>query len=236
MPEVTIPLPAGAMAAHLARPDGTGPWPGVIVIHDALGYTTDVRNQAEWLARNGYLALAPDLYHRGGRLRCLVSTMRDGVAGRGRSFDDLAAARDWLVDREDCTGRAGVLGFCMGGGFALMLASIGDYEVSSANYGMISDAETILADACPIVASYGAKDRSLRDAPAELGRVLSLHEVEHDIRVYPDAGHGFLNNHATSETPLWARVAGRFVDTAYHGSSAMDARARIIAFFDRHLS
>jgi len=236
MPEVAIPCPDDTMTAHLARPTGTGPWPGVLVVHDALGYTTDVRNQAEWLAGNGYLALAPDLYHRTGRLRCLVATMRDLAAGNGPSFDDLEAARRWLEQREECTGRIGVIGFCMGGGFALMLAGTGQYAVSSVNYGMIDDADEILAESCPVVASFGAEDRSLREAPAELERVLTLHGVEHDIKTYDGAGHGFLNNHAKGETPLWAGLAGRLVNTDYHGAAAKDARARILSFFDRNLS
>jgi carboxymethylenebutenolidase len=114
----------------------------------------------------GYLAVAPDLYSRGGRLRCLVRVMRAAAAGQGPAFSDLEAARNWLTDHQDCTGRIGVIGFCLGGGFALLLAATGAYRASSVNYGTVpDDAMTRLADACPIVASYGAKDRSLRNAP-----------------------------------------------------------------------
>jgi carboxymethylenebutenolidase len=234
--EVTITLLDGVLPAHLATPTSPPPWPSVVVIHDALGMTTDLRNQADWLAGAGYLALAPDLYHRGTRMRCLFATMRDAASGDGRTFDDLDAARRWLTARADTTDAVGVIGFCMGGGLALLLATHPGYGASSVNYGTLPrDAATRLAHACPIVASYGAKDRSLRRAPAQLEQLLTTHHIPHDIKTYPDAGHGFLNNHVPGETPTWALIAGTFAHTAYHQPSATDARQRILTFFDTHL-
>jgi carboxymethylenebutenolidase len=227
----------GEMPAYVAAPQGEGPWPGVVVISDALGMTSDLRHQADWLASEGYLAAAPDLYYWGGRLRCMFSAMRQMSSGDGEIYRDFATVREWLRGDERCTGHIGVIGFCMGGGFALMLAATGDYDASSVNYGSLpGDAATTLAEACPIVASYGGRDRSLAKAPDVLNRALDANDVPHDIEVYPDAGHGFLNDHPPGETPLWALISGWFVSTAYHEPSAIDARRRIVAFFDQHLT
>lgn len=232
-----IVVPTADMPAYLAVPQGEGPWPGVVVVHDALGMTTDVRHQANWLADNGYLALAPDLYSWGGRPRCMFAAMRALSSGVGRSFEDLEAARRSLSERTDCTGRIGVIGFCMGGGYALALAATGSYDASSVNYGVLNDRLlSTLSRACPIVGSFGAEDRSLRKAPAKLEKILTANRIEHDIKVYPGAGHGFINDHAPGETPSWAIFAGRFANTGYHESSARDARARILSFFGEHLA
>jgi len=226
----------GDLPIYAAEPDGPGPWPGVLVISDALGMTTDLRNQADWLAEAGYLAAAPDLFYWGGRARCLFTTMRQALSGEGDVFADFETVRSWLADHQGSSGRVGVIGFCLGGGFALALAGTGDYQAASSNYGALTKkALEGLASSCPMVGSYGALDKGLRKEPEQISSVLDAHRIPYDMKVYPDAGHSFMNNHVDSEVPKWAVIMGKLSNSDYHEPSAMDARQRIVAFFREHL-
>jgi carboxymethylenebutenolidase len=121
----------------------------------------------------------------------------------------------------------------MGGGFALLLAPAGGFAAASVNYGQVpKDAEAFLKGACPIVGSYGARDRTLKGAAAKLRGALEHDDVDHDVKEYAEAGHSFLNKH---DTVLFA-VAGHLMGGGYHQASADDARRRIADFFRTHLT
>lgn len=233
MPQVEIPGGASRqLDGYLAVPPaGTGPWPGAVVLHEAFGLNDDIRQHADRLAAAGYVAVAPDLYSDGGAVRCLRSTFRTLLAGEGPAFDDIEAARQLVSVRDDCTGKVGVIGFCMGGGFALLTASRG-FDASAPNYGMLPrDLEEKLSGACPIVASYGRKDVALRGAAERLDRALSAVGVTHDVKEYADAGHSFMNRHNLGPFTVLEKVAG----LDYHHDSAADAWRRILAFFEDEL-
>jgi carboxymethylenebutenolidase len=198
--------------------------------------STDIRNQADWLASEGYLSVAPNLYYWGRRIRCLIATVRLGERPRS----ELDTARRWLAEDDRCTGKIGVIGFCMGGDFALVLAPRWHgFSASSVNYGGATrELERALPDVCPIVGSFGAEDRwpGSSPVPDRLESMLAAAGVEHDIKVYPGAGHGFLNDHDPAELPLWVKALAKLVNARYHEPSARDARRRIVAFFRSHLA
>jgi len=232
MTEVSISTPHRQLKGYLAMPQGKGPWPGVIVLHDIFGVTDVTRGHADWLAKEGYLALALDLFSWAGRLRCIRGLMVDLAAQKGPAFDDVDAVRRWLTARQDCTGKTGVVGFCVTGQFAILLAAGHDFSAVSPNYGPIpNDIDAILDGACPVVASYGGRDRRLKDAAAKLKGPLDRRGIENDVKEYPDAGHSFLDDHKGL-----IGVIGAVIGATYQDKDAADARGRIQAFFARHLA
>lgn len=218
----------------LAVPQGKGPFPAVVMVHEVFGVDKVMRLQIERLSSAGYIVLMPNLFSRGGVRKCLTATFRALTSGQGQAFEDIEAAKQMLLARPDCNGKVGVIGFCMGGGFALMLANRG-YDASSINYGQFpADLDAALAGACPIIGSFGGNDSSLKGAAAKLEAATTKAGVIHEIKEYPGAGHAFMN--ATQAGPkLLQPVMRRVIGAKPDPVAAADAWARIEAFFGEHL-
>jgi carboxymethylenebutenolidase len=232
MTEVSISTPHHSLKGYFAKPQGEGAWPAVIVLHDIFGLTDVTCGHADWLAKEGYLAVALDLFSWGGRLRCIRALMVDLAKRKGVAFDDVDAVRQWLERRQDCTGKTGVVGFCATGNFAILLAAGHGFSAVAPNYGHVpNDIDAILDGACPMVASFGGRDWPLRGAAARLKVGLERRQIEHDVKEYPDAGHSFLDEHKGL-----IGVLGVVIGASYKNKDAADARARIRAFFARHLA
>ena len=127
---LTFRLADGTWPGYLAVPSASpGPWPAVVVIHEAFGLNDDIRSKADEFAAHGYLALAPDLFDGKSWIRCIRNAFQQLRAGRGAAFDALDGAREFLAAGPDCTGKTGVIGFCLGGGFALLCAPRPGFDV-----------------------------------------------------------------------------------------------------------
>ena len=220
-------------AAPVTTRSSPGPWPGVVLVHDAFGAGDDMREQADWLAAAGYVVAMPDLYRGRRAVQCLRGTFAQLAAQQGPTFDLIEHSRADLAASEDCTGTVGVIGYCMGGGFALLLANRPGWSASSVNYGLLpEDLDAAFAGACPVVASFGGRDTGLKGAAAKVRDAAERNAVTHDVHEYPQARHGFINR-LTAVSPLTPllRVGG----VGYDHDAAADAKRRILAFFDTHL-
>lgn len=173
MSSISVPTSAGAVQGHLAIPVTPGPWPAVVVVHQVYGLDDDIRHIADKFAGDGYLAFAPDFLATGNKLGCLVSLAKAMSSGEGDPVTQLTGIREWLANRDDCTGKVGITGFCLGGGFAIVMANKG-FDASAPNYGQLpKHLNAALDGACPVVASYGGLDKSLKGAAAKLEAVLT---------------------------------------------------------------
>jgi carboxymethylenebutenolidase len=233
MPDITFRAPHGEVPGYLAVPaKGAGPWPGVVVIHEAFGLNADIRGKADQMAAHGYVALAPDLFERRAWILCVRNAFTQIRAQSGAAFETLDAARSFLAGRADCTGHTGVIGFCMGGGFALLCATRDGFSAAAINYGEVPrNAEAALAGACPVVGSFGARDLMGTSHPERLQRALTVLEIPHDVEVYPGSGHRFMS----PSTGVGGAVA-KLTRMSYQPADAASAWQRIYAFFGKHLA
>ena len=225
--EQTVSYKSGAetVSGLLVTPEGKGPFPAVVVIHEWWGLDAWVKDQARALAREGYVALAVDLYR--GRVTDKQEEAHQLMSGlpEDRAMRDLKAAIAFLKARKDVRGnRVGAIGWCMGGKYALKLATEEpSLAAAVAYYGAPpTDAAAIARIKAPVLGNFGAEDsgpspeqvRAFEGAMKKAGKAV-------DVKIYPGAGHAFAN----PNNP-WK---------GYREEAARDAWSRVTAFFARHL-
>lgn len=231
---VMIPGGSHPRPGYLAQPHGTGPWPGVIVLHEIFGLNDDIREKADRIASMGYAALAPDLLDGLGPAPvCMVRLMRALSSTERGVFADIEAARTWLGSQTGVDpARTGVAGFCMGGSFALLYAARAPLRAAAVFYGAVPKEAEAIEAICPVVAGYGARDRVFRGQGERLRRHLESLGVAHDWRMYDSAGHSYMSAHRglASRVSAWGPMK-----VAFDAGAAADSWKRMEAFFAAHL-
>jgi carboxymethylenebutenolidase len=235
--DVAFPSASGtSMRAALALPSQPGPRPAVIVIHEIFGLNDDIERIAGRVADLGYVALAVDLYDMPGpRALCIMRTLVGMARGdNDRVLADLEAARRWLATRPEVDAtRTGVVGFCMGGGFALLYATRAPLQVAGAFYGDVPKTADELRGICPVLGGFGGRDRIFAPQGARLERLMGELGVPHDVKTYPDAGHSYMSKHppgVMTTLGAWGPMAAGF-----DADAEADSWRRIGAFFSAHL-
>jgi len=205
------------------RPGSQGPCPGVLIVHEVTGLIDHIKDVAKGLAEKGFLALAVDLYE--GKT---AKGMEDGVPLRDKVTDEvlktkMGAGAKYLKSQSYCTGKLGVVGFCMGGGLSLKTACFlaDDIQACVVFYGRIPDLNLLKSLKAPLLGNFGEEDKGittwaveqLKPEMEKLGKSL-------DMKIYPGAPHGF----------------GRHTDAkVYRPEAAKDAFRRAEDFFGRAL-
>jgi len=220
--KVTITTPEGdEMVAEIAMP-ATLPAPTVILIHEWWGLNDQIRSVAAEYAKQGYIALAVDLYGKP------PATTAQGAKSLMASMDADAATRklkasyDFLKNHKDSTGKVGSVGWCFGGGWSLNTALATDIDAAVIYYGNVKKSADQLANLnAPVMGHFGTLDKNINKGMVSYFETSLKKAGKTDYQIFwYDADHAFANP-----------TGGR-----YDGEDAMLAWERTMAFFDEHLS
>ncbi len=224
----------GKMEAWVAKPKEGGSYPGIVVLMEAFGLNDHIKKVTERVAREGYIAIAPDLYYREPERIVPYSELPKAIGLMNRLQDakvmeDVGAAITYLKSQNDLKpGAVGVTGFCMGGRFTYLSAAHHpkDVKAAMAFYGggiplgkpsPLSRTDEI---SCPMYLFFGGKDPLIpQEHVAAINKALIDHKINFQIKTYPEATHGFFCDDRAS----------------YHEASAKDAWENFRSFFAQHL-
>lgn len=212
------------LMGYLARPTGDEPLPAIVVIQEWWGLNDHIKDVARRFANEGYVALAPDLYHGA------VTTEPDEARKLVMELDSAEAVSEiqraiaFLLEQEYVAGsEAGIVGFCMGGGLVLQTALVEDNLAAGvAFYGRPIDPAQASEVKAPILGLYGSEDGGIPVADVEaLQTALEEAGIENEFQIYEGAQHAFFN-----ETR----------ESSYAPDAAADAWQRTLTWFEQHLS
>jgi carboxymethylenebutenolidase len=221
---ITFPTEPPGGGGFLAVPATPGKHPALIVIQEWWGVNDWIREQTMRFAKDGYVALAVDLYR--GKVAKTQDEAHELMRGlpQDRALADLEQGFKVLASRKDVDpNRIGVIGWCMGGGYALdFTVAEPRLAASVINYGhLMVDPKTIASIKPPILGNFGAEDRGIPPADVKaFDAALKKAGKSADIKIYEGAGHAFMNPNNTG---------------GYVKAAADDAWARIDAFLGKTL-
>lgn len=212
----------GTMESFFVKPEGAGSFPGLVVIHEIFGLNDNIRSIASRFAEEGYAALAVDMFSNRNRTVCMMQLVH-GMMFRplkNSMLSDLQSTMAFLRQQPGVhPNRTGVVGFCMGGGYALQLAVTDKgMKAASSFYGAVPKPLEAFVESCPVIGSYPEKDFSAAGAH-ELDAVLEQNNIPHDIKFYENTQHSFFNRQRTP----------------FEVEASKDAWQRMLSFFGKHL-
>jgi len=211
------------LMGHLAQPEGGEANPAVIVLQEWWGLNDHIKEVADRFAAEGYVALAPDLYHgvvvsEPDEARKLVMELDMPTA-----VAEIRAAIDYLQSLDSVAGdKVGIVGFCMGGRLTLATAMAEeDLGAAVAFYGTPIEPEQASEIKAPVLGLYGDQDRGIPvEAVETMGAALDEAGIENEIHIYENAQHAFFN-----ETR----------ESSYNAEASADAWTRTLAWFEKYL-
>jgi len=216
------PSSQAGVNAYLSRPIARGPWPAVIMLHEWWGMEDHMRDLVRLLAQEGFVTLLPDLYH--GR----VASNPHEAAKLKTSLDIEGAIQEildgipYLRSLPFVSGRIGIMGFCMGGGLALLgVCRSAEFNAAVIYFPSIyPDPSELENAACPVLLHYGTADSVTPMSEIErIKKTLEQYQKPHELYLYEKAGHAFMNTHGGN----------------YHKEAAEASWPRTVEFLRRHL-
>jgi carboxymethylenebutenolidase len=210
------------LAGFLVLPEGVGPHPALVVIHEAYGLNDNIRGLAQRYAAEGYAALAVDLFAGRNQVVCMFrffggmlwnSTDHGGI-------HDLRAALDWLAAHPAVNAQQlGAVGYCLGGSLAVAWSCVDQrLKAIAPYYGMNPRPLEAVRRACPVVGSFPSADFTA-DGGRKLDAALTEYRIPHDIKIYDGAKHSFMSDQTAN----------------YHPAAAADSWQRTLDFFREHI-
>ncbi|MDX1613983.1 MAG: dienelactone hydrolase family protein [Candidatus Promineifilaceae bacterium] len=210
------------MPGYLARPEGEGPFPGLVIIQEWWGLVPHIKDVARRFAAEGYMVLAPDLYHGEAAQEPDEARKLAMKLERDRAVTEIVAAGNFLLNMDLVSGQqVGLVGWCMGGGLALSTAAESDVPGAVVCfYGRPLDEADTANVRAPILGLYGSEDRGIPPADVrEFEAALRASGIVHEILIYDGAQHAFFND----------------TRAAYDAQAAADAWQRTLAWFATYL-